>query len=50
MGRRKENPPNCATQEISKVTHRLPKNPRIKREAKAMGEIRNSEKLSLFDH
>ena len=39
MGRRKENPLHCATQEISKITHRLPKSPHKKREAKALGEI-----------
>ena len=34
MCRRKENPPHCASQEISQITHRLPKPPHTKREAK----------------
>ena len=50
MGRRNENPLSCATQEISKITHRLPKIPHTKREAKALGEIRNCEKFSLLNH
>ena len=38
MVRRKENPPHCAFQEISKISHRQPTPPHTKREAKVLGE------------
>ena len=39
MARRKENPPEAANRPISRITHRRPKPPHVKREPKFRVEI-----------